>query len=272
MIGLLGGEPTLHPGLSDVTRMVLSRGFKIRMFSNGILKPEALETLSAIPTHDLDLIVNVGQPEGYDAKSWALLTATLRTLSKSISLSHTLCSEQGSRQFLVDLIADYDLRRRIRLGLAHPNPDKTNSHLRPEEYPSAAQAVLAFSELTDSADIAVTFDCGFPLCMFSEADLGKLALRNVGFRFYCTPALDIGTDLTLWHCFPLARAERRRLSSFPDMRAAQRYFIEIFRIYRSIGIRPECAHCRFRRRLQCAGGCIAHTVSLGLPLQAAAEQ
>jgi molybdenum cofactor biosynthesis enzyme MoaA len=44
-VGLLGGEPTLHPHFPAIIDRFLAEGFRVKLFSNGMMPDTALEHL-----------------------------------------------------------------------------------------------------------------------------------------------------------------------------------------------------------------------------------
>ena len=53
-IGIVGGEPTLHPGLCDIVRLIATRGNHVELFTNGVLLDGPL--LSALKQAGVDLV------------------------------------------------------------------------------------------------------------------------------------------------------------------------------------------------------------------------
>ncbi len=127
-----------------------------------------------------------------------------------------------------------------------------------EDYFALAPYIIELAGWCDQQDLNLTFDCGFVLCMFNEAQLGKLRYGNVHHEFFCRPAIDIGPDLQVWHCFPLSYKYVKKLDDFSQLSEIDRFYIEKFQPLRLFGGLPRCANCKYLRRKQCGGGCLAH--------------
>ncbi len=111
----------------------------------------------------------------------------------------------------------------------------------------------------DEEDISVGFDCGFVLCMFTEEEIGRLFLANARFRSSCGVVLDIGTDLSVWACFPLSTFCRGvHLTDYGSIAEVSRYFDNEFGRLYNTGAMDQCITCKYRKRKQCTGGCASH--------------
>ena len=106
-------------------------------------------------------------------------------------------------------------------------------------------------------------DCGFPMCMFENEDLGVILKSCSKSKFGCGPALDIGPELNVWPCFPFSKHIVGKLNDFEkfeDLREACKHKINC--LSKSKYLHKKCRDCRYRLREQCAGGCKAHVVKM----------
>ena len=112
----------------------------------------------------------------------------------------------------------------------------------------------------DRNNIGVLFDCGFILCMFTPAQLGRIYLARTRMMFKCVPIIDIGPDLSAWHCFPLSAIENICLDQYENDEEMIRYYHRRMAPYKHFGAIDRCRNCNYRLRGQCGGGCLAHTI------------
>lgn len=56
---LLGGEPTMHPQFREFAEMALARGFRLLIFSNGLMPESVLRYLESLPPERVALLINV---------------------------------------------------------------------------------------------------------------------------------------------------------------------------------------------------------------------
>ena len=262
VIGILGGEPSTHPQLLDLLRMAWDAGIATKVFTNGLWRRADREAIARLaPEHErlLSLIVNLNHPDDTPPGEQRGQAAFLEATGKHCVLSHNLFRIDTDPAFLVDRVLRHRTRREIRLGIAQPTVGLETTVLDVSQYPKLAPAVIRLVRLCDEHDIRVGFDCGFTLCMFTPEELGVLQLAGARFRSHCGPAIDIGTDLGVFPCFPLSKlVGDERLDAFTDVRQVTDHFRNQFaRLYRT-GVLEQCRDCHHLRRGRCSGGCAAH--------------
>ena len=267
-IQLLGGEPTTHPDFALFLDYLLGRGFKIRVFTNAMIRArnladigEVIERHKAPPTR-IRFIVNVNEPHLRSRSEWQLQTRAFRQLGEYAALSYNIHRADGDLDFLADIIERYGIQRYIRFGIAAPVRGEESSYLRVSDYRQAIDGLIDFARRRClEAGIAGGLDCGFPLCFFDDEALGLLFRSGFRIKFKCGPAIDIDASKKAWHCFPLADLSTVELTDFPNVRALTEYFRQAFEPQRRRGgILPECQTCVYKARGICDGGCLAHFI------------
>lgn len=180
------------------------------------------------------------------------------TFGKYCLLSYNIYTPEVDLAFLVDYINRYQLRKVIRLGITHPILGEDNKYIDAEELKTVGKNILKHYDLLSKNEIRLNIDCGFPLCMVDDDELGKLyKLSNGPLRFSCGAAIDIGTNLDVWPCFPLSGYEKRSLYDFSTYKELLEYYGEMMRKIRveRKGIYQECDSCSHMKRDLCSGGC-----------------
>lgn len=276
-LSLLGGEPTLHPHFVDFMLYLLERKFRVAVFTSGIMAPKKLEEMAAAlkpfdKESQFNFVCNLNHPGMSTPAETARIEAFLTEFGPKTNLSFNMFRTDFDMEYLFDYIRRFKLVDHIRLGLAAPIPGEDNLYIKPEEFKAVADRLLSFMPLFRKYNVSAGFDCAFPLCAFTDEQLGKLTRQEKGdkqmIRFVCNPALDIGPDMQVWSCFPLSRYHKRSLYEFNSVR-------EIYDFYRKFhvdvrkdtgGAFPECLECVYRKNNKCAGGCLAHIINrTGLP-------
>ncbi len=260
--GLMGGEPTLHPKFAEIVDLFLHHQLHIRLFTGGLMPARAVEHLSTLDPARIGISLNVPAPNECLSQSQRdhILT-TLKRLHTFTALSFTLCDAAQDLRFLVDWVVRFDTRRSIRLGLGVPSLRGDGSQtLDPRDYRTAAPRIMELSRACQEHGILLTFDCGFPRCMFTDEQLSLLRSHGTRAVFACSPIVDIGVDLSVWSCFPLATFSQAGLADLRDRDDACRYFRTQQRAYRNLGIYEACLACDHKRSGQCSGGCLAHVM------------
>ena len=264
-LSLLGGEPTLHPDFIDFVLYLHQRKFHVNVFTSGIMSPKQLEAaqeyLLKIPEKNLSFVCNYNHPDSSTPSETKQINRFFKTFSKYISLSFNLYQKEFDFKFLVDAINQFGLKKHIRLGLAQPIPGQKNECLTLEELRDMAERLRNQLDMLEQNRITMGFDCGMPLCIFSNEDIGRLFKLNKGrVLFSCGAALDIGPDMQVWACFPLANYEKRSLYDFDNIEEIKNYFAEQHNEIRKKrkGIFEECESCNYLKEGLCMGGCLAH--------------
>jgi radical SAM protein with 4Fe4S-binding SPASM domain len=238
---------------------LIREDFKIQVFTNGM--SEDVDNIKRIIDENelrpeqLLFCVNLNSPEDRTEKEIELQDNFLKTLGSYSYLSATIYKADQDLEYLCETILDYDLDRTIRLGLSVPL-GHDNIHLPIKDYPLVADNIIKLSETTFKNKITITFDCGFPLCMF---DLEELALNaqkpGRDFIFTCGTPLDIYPNLEATNCYPLSRAYSIKIEKFKTIDKIYEHFKKTFSTYSGLP-REVCEKCVYFRKA-CAGGCKA---------------
>jgi hypothetical protein len=259
---LLGGEPTLHPEFMEFVRRAHERGLETAVFTNGLWPRRVQEALRGIPMAEwkLTFLFNVNEPHLQPAAQSAHAQESMRIAGPRASCGFNIYREEFDLQFIADLIDACGLERGLRLGLASPIVGTANSFLDARVLNAIGVRLVDQLRQLERRNVIALFDCGFPLCMFSEESLGSLALTSRGFHSICPYPIDVGPDLTAWPCFPLSECENVRLLDFPNAAALQAHYTKRLAGFRRMGTTDECLTCKYLERKQCCGGCVARTL------------
>jgi len=259
---LLGGEPSLHPRLSDIVIKGLDRGMRITMFTNGIW-PKTVTTFFSTHTDErVSFVFNINEPSLQTPNENEKQLQALAVAGNRAMIGFNIYQENFDLLFIKDLVNKFSLKRKIRLGLASPIVGAGNSYLPNKVLGSVGRRLAAQLKELETHDILGAFDCGFPMCMFEPDDLGSLALTTVhGFASLCGSVIDVGPDLNTWPCFPLSGLLNIHLPDFNNWIEVDEYFRNKTAPLRSFGSMDSCLDCKFLRREQCVGGCLARTVN-----------
>lgn len=266
-VNVLGGEPTLHPEFDVFLEYLFSRGFAVHVFTNGLVSVEMLEAIEKvvkkrrISRRRLKFVVNVNEEKYRMPEETAMQVRTFEKLNRFCSLSFNVFEKECELGFLAQMIADHQLVPEIRLGLAAPVRGKRNRYLSPADYGVIARKISAFSDECQPHGIDMVFDCGFPLCVFTDAELGKLYRHKTQLKFVCRSIPDIDPDLNVFHCYPLSGYFPQKLTHFRDLRDIHFYFETLMAGQGQLpGIFERCRDCEHRRRGMCAAGCKGHYI------------
>lgn len=269
-VSLLGGEPTLHPHFVDFVLYLAARNVLVTVFTSGIMSEEKLEEARSNLTEKdggVKFVCNLNDPESSSAQETSRIREFLKAFGRQVSLSFNIYRSDFQMEFLFEHIERFGLRPHVRLGLAHPIAGEQNTHIPPERFGDMVARLVSFLPLFERFNVSPGFDCGFPLCVFTDEQLGRLHRtqkgEGSGIRFVCNPALDIGADMSVWSCFPLARYKRRSLYEFNSLGEVREHYkaLHVEARARKGGLFPSCDTCVHRTNGHCAGGCLAHVLN-----------
>ncbi len=265
-ISLLGGEPTLHPNFVDFCMYLLERRFHVNIFTSGIMGEkmfnECERVLSGINPDRLSFVCNVNNPDKSSFSELENVKRFLKTFGHLTTAGFNIYKPDFNFDFIFQYVNEFGLRRHLRLGLAHPIPGKHNSFVPIDKMKQMAQRLIDYLPVMERLKIKGGFDCGFPLCIFTDEQLGKLYKHNIGrLSFGCGPAIDIGPDMTVWGCFPLSNTHKKSIYEFDTMRDIRNYYLDLHQKVRTEvgGIFEACDDCVYREEQLCMGGCLAHS-------------
>jgi len=263
----LGGEPALHPAFADFVAYSLKRGFSVLVFSSGILSGRVTEDLrkifDVIPQSgkNLSFLCNLNDPGLAPPAETRCVEKFLEEFGTRVQPGFNIYRKDFSLDFLFEYMERYKMKRAIRLGLTHPIHLENNSFIPVADMRVIADRLLDYLPLFDRYDAVPTLDCGFPMCLFSDEQLGRLYKISKGtHKFSCGTPVDIGPDMSAWSCFPLSAACRKSVYDFDGYGQMMEYFESFTKSIRKEagGIYAECGDCAWRRKGVCAGGCAAH--------------
>lgn len=267
-VSLLGGEPTIHPLFVDFTTYLIERNFHVNVFTSGILSNEMLnecrQFLSGISPGKLSFTCNMNHPDISSSGELRMIDRFLYDFGRWTSLGFNIYKPDFDIEFIIENINRYNLSRYVRIGLAHPIPGAKNQYITMNELKEMASKFASYFDLFERFGITPGFDCGIPMCVFSDEELGKLFKLNRGnLNFSCGPAIDIGPDMMVWSCFPLARTNKRSLFDFNSLQEVGDYYRDLHSKIRTEigGVFEECDSCNHRFNEVCMGGCVAHSLN-----------
>ncbi len=268
-LSLLGGEPSLHPDFVDFILYLVERRFHVSVFTSGIMserkRKETVESLKPFSGEKINFICNLNHPDMSTDAETAAIEAFLSEFGTKTTLSFNIYQIPFQMEYLFDYIERFQLKRHIRLGLAHPIPGQDNLHIPPADFDQMVKCLVSYIPDFIKHSVSAGFDCGFPLCVFSDSELGKFVKLEKGnggkmVKFVCDPAIDIGPDMSVWSCFPLSNYRKRSLYEFNSVQEIREYYkqLHVDTRKKTTGVFNSCEGCTYFENGSCSGGCLAH--------------
>jgi MoaA/NifB/PqqE/SkfB family radical SAM enzyme len=270
-VSLLGGEPTQHPQFAEILQYIAMRGLNVHIFSNGMVDEAQLQKIGAcVDEERTTFTINLNHPQQRSKKEQGLVHGFLTQFGHLCGAGVNIHTADMDLSFLLDDMDKYGMKQRVRVGISHPAEKGSNSHLPIEKYPGALDNLTDFMGRVQDRQVEFSLDCGFPMCLFSDEQLGLIYRSGRGGKrnFRCSPVIDIGPDLDVWACFPMGSLGNVKLDDFHDARELGRHFTRQLKSKvgrRGTGIFRECDGCVWKERDLCTGGCQAYLL-LGRPV------
>jgi MoaA/NifB/PqqE/SkfB family radical SAM enzyme len=258
---ILGGEPTVHPQFSEIVQMGLDRGMNVIVFTNGIWNRKVLDFVEHDNSGRLGFVVNINEPDTQTDNENRKQHQSLAVMGRRAIISFNIYRSSFDMLFTADLINKYELRRGLRLGLAHPIVNIKIDYPKHDELKQIGKSLVHQLRILEKQDILGEFDCGFPMCMFDEQDFADLHICSKPvFHSTCDFIVDVGVNLDAWPCFPLSEIANVKIEQFDNGNHLLNHYQRLLTPVRQMGSLNACQDCKFHRRGQCCGGCTGRTL------------
>ena len=261
-IGLIGGEPTLHPQLKDILIKTIQFCKENNlpqpvMFTNGIELKKYIKFIN-----EIKILLNVNEPNIIGNNNWNKIINNLKlldslcVLENQITFGINLYPNIQDYNFIFELAKQFN-QSHIRCSIVAPTCNFNNIQ-QDEYYNNLMKPIfLNFLKLAISYNIKINMDCNkIPLCYFSEIEKNDILKLTDNYTSYCTPVIDITPDMKASSCF--GTYQLIDLNNFDNLAEVERYFN--FKIlYPKIlqNKNKKCINCSKFLNLSCQGGCLA---------------
>jgi len=248
VLRLMGGEPTQHPEFCDFVQEAFDRGFKFSVFSNFMMTKETADFLEQFPKSRFSFLANVSHQKSDTEEQLEQVNYALSKLNDKTNVGCTVTGPDFEYQYLLDFIKKYNLKKRIRVGIAQPIVKATNEYLLPKMYKETGKAIVKMAQKCIKDEVLLGFDCGLTHCMFTAAEIGIMSKITEGFKIHCSPIIDVGVNLEVWSCFPLSNVYVTHLDNFKTRAEIENYYTAKLEKFKTFGCRPECQKCIYMLR------------------------
>lgn len=251
----LGGEPTLHRGLSRMIEATAAAGIAPVLFTNGLFRPDLADRMVPVVSN---FVVNYNDPRSLTPEQKGLLHANLSRLSESgarITFSRNFSPGSLDYNYLLDGAERYGVRS-VRYDIARPSGSAANDYAGMTETPGVMVRILDFVRDCEARGIRTGLDCCLRFCDISVEDRRYLQRVSMKFTGICHPSIDIHPDLSASYCLPLHDVRVPDVTRFAGAGRLMQHFTALVRPMRFDGESPACRACPDFKR-SCQGGCMA---------------
>lgn len=269
-VGIIGGEPTLHPQFNKILEILDTVCTKAEgsstLFTNGIYLHKYF---NKIPP-SMKILWNINTPKAMTQEQWTQLNKNLNKADslgwliqskdgnpQKITLGCNICQEIDNYDFFWDIVDTYEVSV-IRMSAVAPTNDvqKANKEVY---YESLKEKVLSFVKKAELRNIKISFDCNqIPSCFFSKKEWSMIlsvSESKIGPKL-CKPVIDITPDFYASGCFgTYSLVDCRKFHSFQALSNYILYNNTVpLTLHNNSG---KCKTCDFHTTLACQGGCLA---------------
>ena len=272
-IGLIGGEPTLHPKFEEILKIVLDerRLEHATLFTNGVVMKKYVPLLSHEKIH---LLVNVNSPKDIGQDRYNKIIEGLDDLivnhyKKNVSLGINLYSNNMDIDYIVELLQRYNLKS-LRVAIVVPPESERKKINVIDYYKSMMPIFMKLTRKLYEIKVVPNLDCtGLPKCVptpeeteflkkFWELEKDTGGYCNILDGHSCGAVVDIDTKLNAVRCFGMSNHDVVSISQFNNVKELKDYFNNTVEgIARNIPASPQCLQCSEFLTKRCGGGCLA---------------
>lgn len=270
-IGLIGGEPTLHPRFKEILEYLINnrKVVETTVYTNGILLDQYL---NQIISPKFRLLINCNSPQDIGDEQFEKLRNNLRLLVNDhymrdrINLGINLYKDDLDYTYIIDLLKECGLHR-VRISLTVPDFDICGNVNAMEYFTDRKSFLLRFLSDMQKNNILPYYDCNKPpYCIWNDEEREQLESmvtqyhvesNLIGDHSFCFPVIDILPDLQAVRCFGMSKYEKVSINDFTGVSELASYFLNhIDSASYQIPAGDECKECRKRLTRKCTAGCI----------------
>lgn len=273
-IGLIGGEPTLHPHFDEIVRRAVAceNVAMLTVYTNGLLIEKHADALS-LPK--VTLLVNWNAPSELREGAFEQIERGVdklifnRGMGCRINLGLNLHGETMEYGYMLDLLKRYGFDK-VRISLTVPEFPEGCGQNAIERFRACKPFLLKMFADMDAIGVLPYYDCNRPpWCIWSDEEkrwLRDLAARHgadectlVDTESFCRPVIDVLPDLRAVRCFGMSAFEKVGIRDYADANDLAAHFMRrIDRPAYRIKAMPECENCHLRRTWLCCQGCMGY--------------
>ena len=262
-IGIIGGEPTLHPQfqeiLKEVNKYCRECDTRATIFTNGIELDKYLPYIG----DRIGLLINCNTPANQSEEAYK---KHINTLDHMYELSwfdgkancgcnvYMGCTDYS---YMWEIVDKYQLKS-IRCSVVSPGGCYQEWRTDKEEYYQKMKPIFVqFCKDAIKHNCRLNMDCGhIPMCYFTmeEKEIVESICENL-YQDFCEPVIDITPDFKATACF--GAYDPIDMRDFNDLLELHRYLLLNKNGPRAkANCTGRCTTCKKHKLMQCQGGCL----------------
>lgn len=269
-IGLIGGEPTLHPELYRILDVLQEdvRVKKVTLYTNGIQVGDYVEKLADVKFH---LLINCNDiaKEGILWKRFLeSLDRVFANMPERVVLGANFYKPDYDYTYLMELLKKYHCKR-LRVSISVPN-SKAYNYNPLEYFADIKPRIFEFFRKLRELGTVPFLDCNiFPACLVTAEEMREFDVWGVdnplsiikNRQTGCIPVVDILPDFTSVRCFGLSEYTKENIRDFASISDLRNYYLRTVDAYAvNSTYDSKCILCYKYKTLKCSGGCLIYKI------------
>lgn len=270
-IGLIGGEPTLHPQLKEMLAAIIDSPFESAcLFSNGILINQYFNELR---NSKFQILINLNDPKVIGETNYQKIMSNMDEMinhlymKEQVSFGLNLYYMNQDYTYILDALKRFK-QKKLRVSVSVPNIDFEKKVNSIKYFKSMMPVVRRLMKDIIEIGVAPNFDCNYiPRCILTSEDEEFLKLHCDVMQYsniykmspICSPVIDILPDLQVVRCFGMSDLYKVDIRDFDNSKDLRRHFLfEVDALAYHILPTEECENCKDYRAGKCSCGCYAY--------------
>lgn len=293
VIGLIGGEPLLHPHINDYILKLAEETdvSAVMLYTNGMLLTRIAGLFrSPSAASVLRILVNSNSPDvtGHKAyEKWLEqldLVFNRYCMGRNIKFGINLYSNDLDYSYMEDVLLRFG-QKQVRFSLTVPEFGCEGSRCTSlEDFKSRKDYLFEFYHRMAEIGVLAYADCNKPpRCIWTDKEWEwicayRRAFPNVASNIAdpdvsCRPVIDITTQLTAGRCFGLSSCGEVHIGDFKNPADLRKYFeIEYDSDMYRVPSDEACKECYGRKTGHCSGGCLGYKAAYKAQTEHSSEE
>lgn len=268
-LNLIGGEPTVYNDLPQILKLMKENEFTASLFTNCVFGNKVLKKI------DFEIVnyffINYNCPSQYRKDEYERFKSNLKCIKENtpnVTLRYNIFSTDSSFKHIIDAISQYDIHR-ISYSLCVPNTFRTNAYTKVSEFRLTTSSIIEFVEACSEMGVKPRLARPIPFCLFDPYER-TLMRRKSNLMGTCNPSSSvyvINPDLSIFPCTTLLleKSKTINLSNICTEKDIFNFYKDIIeKLQWKLNIYKKCNSCKFFRRKQCHGSCLAYKYKPGI--------
>lgn len=270
-IGIMGGEPTLHPNFSSILHYLKDNAQveDVILFTNGVNLENFIPQLS---NKKFRVLFNCNSPEQIGISSYKKMIDNIRKcitqfgMGDRVAIGVNIYSPDIDYTYIFDILRELQLKY-LRISIVVPNTPMDHDCNVLEFFAKMKSVTFDMIKKALKNGIMPVFDCNKPpVCWYSHKEreeiiaLSRNQISNILLQeSTCYPVIDILQDLTAIRCMGCYTDNRVRISDFQSIHELRDYFRMMIDepINHSV-VHPDCEECYYHQVEKCNPGCLIY--------------